>query len=178
MNTLEIDAIFIDRDGTIGGSDEVILPGTFELFAQTEIGIKELKELGLKLYGFTNQPGISQGKSSIQAFQNEMKNFGFDDIYICPHQPSDECDCRKPKPGMLFLAAEENSLNLSNCIVIGDRWSDMVAANQANCKKILVLTGAGNAALNQYRYKWSDVEVEYIANNFIEAVHYIKKIIK
>lgn len=74
---------------------------------------------------------------------------------------------------MLLRAAAENQLNLANCIVIGDRWSDLVAAHDAGCKKILVLTGAGNEAMNQYRHKWIDVDVEYIARDFEEAVRFI-----
>ncbi len=104
-----------------------------------------------------------------------MKEIGFDDVYICPHQHTEGCECRKPNPGMLHQAATENELNLSNCIVIGDRWSDILAANRAGCKKILVLTGAGNDALHKYRHKWSNIEADFIANNFEDAIRYIIK---
>lgn len=173
MDLFQIEAIFIDRDGTIGGTDEVLLPGDFELFPATKRSIEALRKLGIKLFGFSNQPGISRGEVQIEAFVQEMKGFGLEDAYICPHQHTDGCECRKPKPGMLLKAASEYQLNLANCIVIGDRWSDIVAANNAGCKKILVLTGAGNEAMNQYRHKWSDIDVEYIARDFEEAVGFI-----
>ena len=59
MDTSLIPAIFIDRDGTIGGSDEVIYPGDFELFPFSQNAIDRLKKLGLRLFGFTNQPGAT-----------------------------------------------------------------------------------------------------------------------
>jgi histidinol-phosphate phosphatase family protein len=177
MDGFKIEAIFIDRDGTIGGTDEVVLPGDFELFPKTKESIEKMKKLGIKLFGFTNQPGISRGEATIEAFINEMKDFGFDNVYICPHQHTDRCECRKPNPGMLLRAADENQLNLSNCIVIGDRWSDILAASNAGCKKILVLTGAGNDAINKYRYKWANIEAEFIASDFEEAVSYIVKLV-
>lgn len=176
MNTFKIEAVFIDRDGTLGGTDEVILPGAFELFPGAKESIYKLKNAGMKLYGFTNQPGISAGKVTIQQFEDELLQFGLDGAYICPHQHHEGCTCRKPNPGMLQRAAKENGLNLSNCIVIGDRWSDIVAADQAGCKKILVLTGAGNDALSKYRHKWTGVDATYIANDFEEAAEYVIKI--
>ncbi|GIP27226.1 D,D-heptose 1,7-bisphosphate phosphatase [Paenibacillus sp. J23TS9] len=173
MQTFKLEAVFIDRDGTIGGTDEVVLPGDFKLFPKTKDSIEKLKKLGIKLFGFTNQPGISRGEVTKDAFESEMKEFGFDDVYICPHQHTEGCECRKPNPGMLHQAATENELNLSNCIVIGDRWSDILAANRAGCKKILVLTGAGNDALHKYKHMWSNIEADFIANDFEDAVRYI-----
>ncbi|WP_152392679.1 HAD-IIIA family hydrolase [Paenibacillus guangzhouensis] len=173
MEAYRIDAIFIDRDGTIGGSDEALYPGDFELFSCTKTSIERLKTLKTRLYGFTNQPGISRGEVSREEFEQEMKAFGFDGIYICPHQHTEGCECRKPKSGMLLKAAVENQIELTKCIVIGDRWSDMLAAYHVGCSKILVLTGAGNDALNKYRYKWSITEPDYIAKDFEDATDYI-----
>ncbi len=173
MGVHKIEAVFIDRDGTIGGSDEVLYPGEFELFPYTENSLEQLKALGIRLFGFTNQPGISRGEVTKEVFVKEMIDFGFDDVYICPHQHTDGCDCRKPNPGMLLKAAKKNQLNLSHCIVIGDRWSDLLAGHHAGCKKVLVLTGAGNEALSKYRYKWSDIEADFIAKDFEDAVNYV-----
>lgn len=174
MEKNKIEAVFIDRDGTIGGTDEVLYPGDFELFAYTPESLNRLKKKGIKLFGFTNQPGISIGESTEESFKNEMIDFGFDGVYICPHQHNEGCKCRKPNPGMLFNAAEENKLDLTKCIVIGDRWSDLVAGYNAGCMKVLVLTGAGQDALNKYRHKWSNAEVNYIAKDLEDAVNYIE----
>jgi len=177
MKAMDIDAIFVDRDGTIGGSDEALLPWEFKLFPNTKESIEELKALGIKIYGFTNQPGISRGQATKEEFVIEMIGFGFDNIYICPHEHTEGCDCRKPNPGLLYQAANEYKLNLSKCFVIGDRWSDMLAGYNAGCKKILVLTGAGNDALHKYRHKWPNTEPDFIARDFKDAVSYIRNLV-
>ncbi|MGF9698500.1 HAD-IIIA family hydrolase [Paenibacillus sp. MABNR03] len=166
-------AVFIDRDGTIGGSDEVIYPGEFKLFSFTLASLEKLKNHETPIYGFTNQPGISRGEATMEAFEKEMMAFGFDGVYICPHQHNEECECRKPKPEMLLRAAKENQFDLSKCVVIGDRWSDMLAAHYAGCKKILVRTGAGNEALDKYRDKWTITEPDYVAEHLEDAVNFI-----
>ena len=173
MGADKIEAVFIDRDGTNGGSDEIFYPGEFELFPYTKKSLEKLKALGIRLYGFTNQPGISRGEATKDAFVREMMNFGLDDVFVCPHQHTDGCDCRKPNPGMLLEAAKKNQLDLSNCVVIGDRWSDLLAGYHAGCHKVLVLTGAGNETLNKYRHKWSDTDADFIAKDFEDAVNYV-----
>jgi hypothetical protein len=58
-------------------------------------------------------------------FEKELTSFGFDKVYICPHQHNEGCSCRKPAIGMLIQAAKENNLDLKQCVVIGDRWTDL-----------------------------------------------------
>lgn len=172
----KIQAVFIDRDGTIGGTDEVIYPGEFELFNFSKEAIKILKKRKIKKFSFTNQPGISRGESCIEDFTNELNSFGFDDIYICPHELIEECKCRKPGIELLQRAAIEHNLILQNCVVIGDRWSDMLAAAKVGAIKILVLTGAGKDAIGKHRDKWSKYEPDYVAENLLEAVMWLKLI--
>ncbi len=143
-NQHKIEAIFLDRDGTIGGDDTVHDPGAFQLFPHSQELINHLKEDGIKVFAFTNQPGISEGKATSKDFIDELTKFGFDDIFLCPHSHSEGCICRKPNTGMLMNSAKKYQLNLENCVVIGDRWSDMLAASKANCLKILVKTGGVN----------------------------------
>jgi histidinol phosphatase-like enzyme len=59
-----------------------------------------------------------------------------------------------------------------------ERWADMVAADRAGCMKVLVMTGAGNAALNEYRNKWLDTEADYTAGDFADAVTYIEQYVR
>nr|WP_157037635.1 HAD-IIIA family hydrolase [Ornithinibacillus californiensis] len=172
-------AIFIDRDGTIGGSEHVIYPGEFELYPNVETSIVDLKELDFLIISFTNQPGISRGEAKREDYEKELKGFGFDKVFICPHQHMEGCSCRKPSIGMLLQAAKENNLELEECIVIGDRWTDLIAANEVKCLKILVKTGAGKEAYHKYKNQeyfgsWADVEPDFIAENFQEAVCWIK----
>ena len=173
-----IQAVFVDRDGTIGGSDEVVYPGDFKLFPCVEQSIYQLKRSGKKIFSFTNQPGISKGEAKREDFEKELTEFGFDRVYICPHQHNEGCNCRKPSIGMLLQAAEDNELNLNKCVVIGDRWTDLLAAEEAGCIKILVKTGAGAEANNkylnkQYHSKWAEVIPDYVADNFKDAVDWI-----
>lgn len=173
-NKRKIEAIFLDRDGTIGGDDTVHYPGAFQLFPHSQELINKLKEDGIKVLSFTNQPGISEGKATSQDFIDELTKFGFDDdIFLCPHRHSEGCICRKPNTGMLMNGAEKYRLNLANCVVIGDRWSDMLAASKANCLKILVKTGAGQSALNEHFYKIKDIKIEYIAENIKDAIEWL-----
>ncbi|MDW0118633.1 HAD-IIIA family hydrolase [Sporosarcina thermotolerans] len=175
---LRIQAVFLDRDGTIGGSDRVIYPKEFTLFPGVADSIKQLKKAGILIYSFTNQPGISKGEVSFISFEEELTVFGFDKIYLCPHRSTDGCTCRKPSPEMLLTAAKENNLNLQQCVVIGDRWTDLMAADEVGCKKILVKTGSGMDAYNKYINgeffgRWKDVTPDFIAEDVNEAVNWL-----
>ncbi|MFC4560159.1 HAD-IIIA family hydrolase [Virgibacillus kekensis] len=173
-----IHAVFVDRDGTIGGSDKVEYPGEFALFPSVEASLEKLKQAGVKLFSFTNQPGISKGEAAREDFIRELEGFGFDEVCLCPHHPDEGCRCRKPGTGMLMQAREDYQLDLAKCVVIGDRWTDMVAADIAGCISILVKTGAGAEAYkkfqnNTYTGRWAEVDPELVANNFEQAVDWI-----
>ena len=168
-----IEALFIDRDGTIGGDASVIYPGAFKLYAFSEKAIQLAQQHNLHLFAFTNQPGISKGESSLESFKEELEGFGFEKAYICPHHYTEGCSCRKPNPTMLLEASMSYHLNPQNCIVIGDRWSDMLAAERAHMKAILVKTGAGEEALGKYRDKWKDVKPIYIAEHLLDAIEWL-----
>ncbi|WP_127497156.1 HAD-IIIA family hydrolase [Paenibacillus glycanilyticus] len=176
----KLQAVFIDRDGTIGGTDEVTYPGAFQLFSYTKESLDTLKNAGVRIYSFTNQPGISRGEGSITDFRNELYSFGFDEVYICPHQHVEGCSCRKPSPGLLIQAAREYGLELGNCAVIGDRWTDMIAAHRAGCVKVLVTTGSGEKDLskfqsNQFFGEWLEATPDYVAENLLDAVNWLLK---
>ncbi|MBN6205233.1 HAD-IIIA family hydrolase [Ralstonia pickettii] len=174
-NKRVIEAIFLDRDGTIGGDHTVHYPGAFELFPHSQEVINKLKKAGIQLFSFTNQPGIAEGKATVQDFIDELTDFGFDDIFICPHSHKDGCNCRKPNTGMLTKGAEKHNLNLENCIVIGDRWSDLAAASKVNCTKILVKTGAGYSTLSEDFDKITEIDIEYVAENIKDAADWISR---
>lgn len=168
-----IQAIFIDRDGTIGGDTTIHYPGEFTLFPFTREALETLKKQNIKRFSFTNQPGIADGKASVEDFIQELQSFDFDDVYLCPHKQEDGCECRKPSTGLLLQAAKKHHLDLTKCVVIGDRWTDIVAGSKVGAVTILVQTGAGYDALHTYRDKWADIEPSYIAENFQEAVQWV-----
>lgn len=152
-------AIFIDRDGVVNKyvgflrkNDEFeLLPGVIE-------AIKKINESEYLCIVVTNQPVIARGEVTI-AELNEIHNkmetlLGLegayiDSIYYCPHHPHKgyegeipelkiDCDCRKPKPGMLLKAAKDFNIDLSKSYMIGDRESDIKAGKNAGCKTVLI----------------------------------------
>jgi len=166
-------AVFIDRDGTIGGGNEVTLPNKFKLFTFSSEAFAILKKKGYKIIAFTNQPDISKGICTIEDFQKELEGFGFEDVCICPHQQEEKCLCRKPSPYMINKMVEKYSLEIEQSYVIGDRWSDMLAGISAGLKVILVLTGAGGEALNKYDYKQDADKVSLVTDNLLNATKWI-----
>ena len=173
MNNRTIEAVFLDRDGTIGGDDSIHYPGEFKLFSYTNSVISRFHNDGAKVFSFTNQPGISNGKAIEQDFVSELMNFGFDDVFICPHDSQKGCYCRKPNIGMLQEAQHKHQIDFKNSVVIGDRWSDIVAASKAGCVKILVKTGAGSSSLGEHYDKLKDIEIDYIAEDLKDATEWI-----
>lgn len=169
-----IDAVFIDRDGTIGGTGHFIHPNEFTPYPFSQDAINLLKKAGLKVFALTNQHRISRGQATIEEFLEEFAGYGFDDSFICPHRPEDLCECHKPKPGLLLDAASKHQLDLTKCVVIGDVGAtDMLAASKVGATKILVKTGWGLDSLGNYRQPWAHVEPDFIADNLLDAVHWI-----
>ena len=94
-----IKAIFIDRDGTIGGDTTIHYQDLFIISIHKNI-LAKLKAKNIKIFSFTNQPGIADGIATVADFVQELEGFGFDDIYVCPHKHGDGCECRKPSTGI------------------------------------------------------------------------------
>jgi histidinol-phosphate phosphatase family protein len=166
-------AVFIDRDGTLGGGDEVIFPNEFSLYPNTRKALDLLKENNIKIFAFTNQPDISRGLCKQEDFEKELYGYGFEDLCICPHTDEDNCECRKPKTKMLEQISAKYNISLNDCFVIGDRWSDMIAGISVGCKVILVKTGAGKDAVTKYKDKWDIKRAEKIADDILDAVYCI-----
>jgi histidinol-phosphate phosphatase family protein len=169
-----LQGVFVDRDGTIGGNGHFIHPRDFELFPFSLDAINLLKENGIKVFALTNQHRITRGEASELDFIKQFDSYGFDASYICPHASGTGCQCHKPRPGLLIRAAKEHGLDLTRCAVIGDVGStDMLAAEAVGAIKILVMTGWGKDSLDVYRHKWSDVEPDFVASDFLEAVKWL-----
>ena len=109
--------------------------------------VAALKKAGYRIILVSNQPGIARGCLSEsmldeihQKMKTELEQVGgaIDAIYYCPHNWDEGCECRKPKPGMFFQAQKDYSLNLRECVMIGDDERDMQAAQAAGCRGILV----------------------------------------
>jgi D-glycero-D-manno-heptose 1,7-bisphosphate phosphatase len=149
---MPIKTIFLDRDGVINKEikylyqikDFKFIDGVFE-------SCKYLKSLGYKIIIITNQSGISRGYYSQNDYkkltdwmvtQFKENGISFLDILHCPHSPQSNCNCRKPKPGMLFEAKNKHNINMKKSWLIGDKESDIIAANNAGINNtILVKSG-------------------------------------
>jgi histidinol-phosphate phosphatase family protein len=172
----DLQAIFIDRDGTMGGTGHFCHPKEFTVFPFTVEAIALLKDMGLHVFAFTNQHRISQGMATVEDFVEEFSGYGINHVYVCPHSLEEDCVCKKPNPGMLVNASREHGLDLSRCVVIGDvGGTDMLAAHKVGALKILVKTGWGLNSLTTYRDTWVETEPDYIANDLYDAVMWIKK---
>lgn len=170
----EIQGVFIDRDGTIGGTGHFIHPKDFTLYPFSRQAFALLKNHHIKMFACTNQHRISKGQATTQDFRDEFQSYGFDDAFICPHSPEDGCQCHKPNPGLLREASRKHGIDLSRTAFIGDVGAtDMLAAHAVGAKKILVLTGWGKSSCDEYKYKWADIEPDYIAENLLDAVKWI-----
>lgn len=142
-------AVFIDRDGTIARDVPYCSrPEDFELLPGAAEGIKVLNDHGFKVVVVTNQSGIARGYFAEEMLvkihdkmHKELANHGarVDAIYYCPHHPDDNCDCRKPKPKMLFQAASDFNIDLRLSYVIGDSDMDAEMGKRAGCKAAFIV---------------------------------------
>jgi D-glycero-D-manno-heptose 1,7-bisphosphate phosphatase len=143
--------IFLDRDGVINrkpaDKDYVKNWSEFHFLNGAIEALGLLTKSGYDIYVITNQRGVARGlmhehdlKAIHGKLEEELEKHGakLKQIYYCPHGRDDGCDCRKPKPGMLFRAASEHNINLTKAIFIGDNESDLQAGHSASCTTVLV----------------------------------------
>ncbi|WP_419770226.1 MAG: D-glycero-beta-D-manno-heptose 1,7-bisphosphate 7-phosphatase [Candidatus Marinarcus sp.] len=140
-------AIFLDRDGVINleknylykKDDFEFVPGVFE-------SLKQFQELGYLLFIITNQSGIARGYYSVEDFKQltswMVEMFKKEGIYLsqvefCPHAPSDNCNCRKPKIQMIENILKNHEIDLENSWLIGDKESDIQCAINAGIKNTI-----------------------------------------
>ncbi len=166
-------AVFIDRDGTMGGGYYVEYPTDYYEYDGTRQAFELLSQGGFYPMIFTNQSCIARGKDLGYDFAAEFKDIGAYDYFLCPHDSDDNCNCRKPKTGLLEQAKDKYDLNMSECYVIGDRWSDMAAGGKMGCRLILVMTGRGEESLGCDREKWGEYEPCFVAKDLCEAAKWL-----
>jgi|SRR5437868_5263194 len=183
-NNSDRPAVFLDRDGTV--TEEVGYLNhlsRFRLLDGVAEAIRRLNQASLPAVVVTNQSGVSRGYFPEQLVRDvhermiaELNQAGahLDGVYYCPHVSADECECRKPKTGMLEQAARELHLNLKNSFVVGDRHSDVELAHCAGARSVLVRTGFGEGELAWRAKNWPR-QPEFIADDLPEAVEWILK---
>lgn len=132
-------AAFLDRDGVlIEDRGHVHRPADVRLLPVVAPALDRLKRAGWLLVVVTNQSGICRGLFQAQDYERTTAHLRallpqIDAVYHCPHVPGDGCGCRKPAPGMLLQAADDLGIDLRRSIMVGDRWTDVLAGNAAGC---------------------------------------------
>ena len=158
--------MFIDRDGTITTLDGFVTrPEQLVLADGAAAAIRMINESGFLAIVITNQPVIARGECTIagldeihRKMETDLGSSGayIDDIFYCPHHPDKgftgerpeykvECDCRKPKPGMIFAAAKKFNIDLSGSYMAGDSKMDALAGLRAGCQPALIRAGWQNS---------------------------------
>jgi D-glycero-D-manno-heptose 1,7-bisphosphate phosphatase len=142
-------AVFLDRDGVLnkalvrnGRPFSPIHPEDFAVIPGIAEACQRLRQDGFLLAVVTNQPDVARGRqtrSGVATIHSLLRaQVPLDGIYMCPHDDTEDCSCRKPKAGMLFAAAEDLHLDLARSVMVGDRWSDIEAGHRAGCRTIFV----------------------------------------
>ncbi len=170
-------AVFLDRDGVLNEADlrngKPHPPDSLKdlrLTPHVEECLADLKRLQFLLIVVTNQPDVARGKQSKAAVE-EIHRFlasrlPIDDVYVCYHDDSDRCECRKPAPGLLLEAAQKHQIDLRHSFFIGDRWRDVEAGRRAHCQNIFI----------DYRYadrRPDEAAVVFMADSLRTAVDWI-----
>jgi D-glycero-D-manno-heptose 1,7-bisphosphate phosphatase len=182
-------AIFMDRDGTI--CEEVgyvnhlsrsrLLPHSLE-------AIRAVNRLGFLAIVATNQSGVARGlftEDLVRAVHVQLRGWveagggRLDALYFCPHHPREgappyriECDCRKPRPGMLVRAAREHDIDLGRSWMIGDSLVDLEAGAAAGARVVHVLTGYGIGLRDNQPHRFQ-VPPAHTATDLLAAVRWI-----
>lgn len=142
-------AVFLDRDGIVnraivrdGKPFPPATPEELEIPSGTFTSLLQLANVGYVLIGITNQPDVARGSQSRQTVESFntflLSKLPIREIFVCYHDDIDNCDCRKPKPGLILQAAKKYSLDLSQSWMIGDRWKDIAAGQAIGLKTIFV----------------------------------------
>ena len=142
-------AVFLDRDGVINRA--IVRDGKpypparlddTEILAGATVSLQRLAEHGYTLISITNQPDVARGIQSRQVVESInaliQSRLPVREIFVCYHDNADDCDCRKPKPGLIYKAAKKYGLDLSRSWMVGDRWKDIAAGQAAGLKTIFV----------------------------------------
>lgn len=153
----------MDRDGVVNRKmpegDYVKTWEEFEILPDVPEAIRRLNESGFMVFVVSNQRGVARGivpGSALIEIHRRASEFllgqgaRVDGFYYCPHDIGDNCDCRKPKPGLLLRAGAEHAVDLTRSWMIGDRDSDIEAGRRAGCRTVLIdgmdtESGAGRA---------------------------------
>jgi len=187
-------AVFFDRDGVLNlDTDYISSINEVKLVNSAVEIVTYCRDAGYMIFVVTNQPVIARGlideaeltelnRLYAELFLSRNEKAVIDKIYYCPHHPNANvekyrqiCDCRKPKPGMLFAAQKEFNIDLENSFMVGDRISDIIAGSLAGCRTIQCLTGKHTDRMIQTDLEIpKDISPDFIINDLSEITGIIK----
>lgn len=171
--------VILDRDGTIIIERNYLSHhNQVELIPNAAIGLKKLKDFGLGLLVVTNQAGVGRGYFNLQDLKLIHKRMidllaiegvTLDGIYFCPHIPEDNCNCRKPKLGLIEKAVKEHNFDPKVSFVIGDKAIDIELGQKMRAATFLVRTGYGAEVEKQ-----NLIKPDHTADDLLQASDIIK----
>lgn len=177
-------AVFLDRDGTVceemGYLNHITRCRVYPFAAAA---IRRLNEAGVPVIVLTNQSGVARKFFPEELIDRvhekiaaELETGGahLDAFYYCPHNSADNCNCRKPRPGMLEAAARDHSLSVEGSFLVSDRYADLSMMQASGGKGILVLTGYGRGEYEWHRSEWPQ-QPDFVAEDLSVAVDIILK---
>lgn len=149
--------------------------------------VRKANEAGFQTVLVTNQAGVARGyfdEDLVQDVHDRIRQLlleggaRLDGIYYCPHHPEvggpykKDCDCRKPRPGMLLRARDEMGIDLQASYMVGDSVKDLKAGHSVGATTVLVLTGYGRGELEHQSERWP-VQPDHVAEDLLDAVEWI-----
>ena len=157
-------AVFLDRDGVInrapvreGKPHPPSSVAELEILPGVAGALEQLKKAGFLLIVVTNQPDVARGTTTrevVEAIHARLADtLPIDKFVVCYHDTVDECDCRKPRAGMLLTCAKEFQIDLAASYMVGDRWRDIEAGRRAGCKTFFVDYGYDEESPRDYDFR-------------------------
>ena len=182
-------AVFLDRDGVINREvGDMRTPEQFELIENVSSAIRKINKSEYLAIVITNQPGLAKKFFTFQTLDEIHEKMDtllgrdgayLNGLYYCPHHPDGgfpeeipelkiNCECRKPKPQLIFNAEKEFNIDLKNSYFIGDRYVDVMAGKNAGLITVLVKTGHNGIDREKY-----NVEPDYVFDTLPDAINFI-----
>lgn len=170
--------VLLDRDGTLIVEKNYLAdPAGVELLSGVGEGLRLLLAAGWKLLVVTNQSGVGRGWFTVDDVRRIHDRLGellapygvsFAGIYLCPHTPDEQCDCRKPRPGMIEQAVRELQFDPRESVMIGDKALDIELGQAVGARTILVTTGYGAEV-----HARGDAQADFVCADLRQAAQWI-----
>jgi D-glycero-D-manno-heptose 1,7-bisphosphate phosphatase len=175
--------VFLDRDGTINRDSHAYIKSweEFEFIPGSLEAIKEFTTNGFVNIVITNQSAVPRKLISLKDLEfvhnmmmQTVASSGGEvkDVFYCPHMPGDDCDCRKPEPGLIYQAQKKYGIDLTTAVMVGDSAKDIECARRAGCgRAVLVKSGKDDDVEDELKTR--QMRVDYVAKDLYEAAEWI-----